>query len=241
MKAIIAPSLLSADFANLGFECQQLEKAGIKWLHLDIIDGMFAPNITFGFPVLKALRPLSSMIFDAHLMIEEPDRYFETFALAGADIIVPHIECMKHPCRSLMKIRELNLKAGIALNPGTDFSCLRWLLPYLDLVMIMGVNPGFSGQHYIEETEIKVKECRSFLVKHGYGALPIEVDGGISPENAASLASAGASILVSGSSFFKFGNSATALKKYSSALENAFLANASEKALECADSWRHKH
>lgn len=239
MNAILAPSLLSADFANLGRECKTLENAGIKWLHLDIIDGQFAPNITFGFPVISALRYLTGMFFDTHLMIENPERFYENFAKAGADLLVPHIEGMTHPQRSLFKIRDLKMRAGIALNPDTDISVLRWLLPYLDMILVMGVNPGFSGQSYLFSTLEKVRECRAYLIKHGFGNLPIEVDGGVNLVNALDLATAGATILVSGSAFFKIGNAELALSQYDNALKNARLSAFNSEALAQTLLWQH--
>lgn len=239
MKAILAPSLLSANLANAGVESSNLEAARIAWLHLDIMDGVFVPNITFGAPFTSCLRQCSSLFFDAHLMIREPERHVADFAKAGADIIVPHLEAMRHPQRVLAQIRELGVRAGIAINPDTDPTRLRWLLPYLDMILIMGVNPGFSGQKFLPETIDKICYCREFLADKGHADMPIEVDGGAEPANAAALVAAGATVLVSGSAFFRQKDHATARKLFADAIANVCLSGAGERALLKASAWRH--
>ena len=202
---ILSPSLLSADFARLGDVCQELEEAGIPWLHLDVIDGAFAPNITFGQPVIKSLRTMSrKLFFDVHIMAETPSRYVQSFADAGADLIVIHAEAETHLQRALCAIREAGCRAGVAFNPSTDPACLRWLADDVDLVLLMSVNPGFSGQKFIPSLLPKLRYVRGLLDEHSAETVPIEVDGGVCPENVASLVGAGADVFVSGSAFFKF-------------------------------------
>lgn len=199
---ILSPSLLSADFARLGGELEALELADIRWLHLDVMDGCFVPNITFGPPLLRSLRARSRLFFDVHLMIEQPTRHLEAFRAAGADMIVIHLEADRHPQRTLTEIRRLGCKAGIALNPGTDIAPLRWLAPDCDMVLVMSVNPGFSGQKFIPQSYAKVRAVRELLDAANGESVLVQVDGGACPENAAALVDAGADVLVSGSAFF---------------------------------------
>ncbi len=199
---ILSPSLLSADFSCLGEECAALEQAGVRWLHLDVIDGAFAPNITFGTPVIASLRKTTALFFDVHLMVDTPSRYIADFVKAGADMLVVHVEAERHLQRCLARIRELGVRCGAAFNPSTDISCLRWLTRDLDMVLLMSVNPGFSGQRFLPMIEEKIAVTRRLLDEHGGEEIPIQVDGGVSPENTALLVSCGADIFVSGSAFF---------------------------------------
>lgn len=219
MNVIIAPSLLSADLAKSASVCQELEQASLKWVHLDIMDGAFVPNITFGAPFLASLRQTSRLFFDTHLMIEEPGRYLDAFAKAGSDLIVIHLEATRHPQLVLEKIRDLGLKSGVAINPGTSFKLLRWLLPWLDLILVMGVNPGFSGQKFIPQTLAKIKSLREWLNEEDWPDIAIEMDGGASAGNALELAEAGANVLVSGSAFFRERDCGRALGYFSEALK----------------------
>lgn len=241
MNEILSPSLLSADFTNLAKECADLEKAKVKWLHLDIMDGMFVPNITFGVPLIKALRKITSLFFDTHLMIEKPERYFEDFAKAGCNLLVPHIETLAHPQRALALIHDLGVKAGIALNPSTPLSEIRWLLPNIDLILIMSVNPGFSGQSFIPQSLEKISECRSFINNMGYPNIVIEADGGVNLSNTSALIEAGANVLVSGSAFFNFRNASLALSKFEEifvSLNQSQSSSILKKLLEDVNNWQ---
>lgn len=200
-ERILAPSILSADFAHLGDAVRMVEGSAAQWVHLDIMDGRFVPNISYGFAVVEAVRRCTRKPLDAHLMIVEPDRYLARFAKAGADIITVHHEACPHLHRTLQAIRELGVKAGVAINPHTPPELLRDVLPYADLVLLMSVNPGFGGQKFIETSWGRLDRLAALILAEGTETL-VEVDGGVGPSNAARLWAAGADALVAGSAVF---------------------------------------
>ena len=197
MEYILSPSILAADFGELAKQIKLTEENGAKYLHLDVMDGAFVPSISFGMPVIKSLRKISGQIFDVHLMIENPDRYLEDFKSAGADIITVHAEASKHLHRTVTKIKELGLRAGVSINPATPLSAIELVLSEVDMVLIMSVNPGFGGQKFIPFILDKVRKLREMAPD-----MNIEVDGGVNKDNAAALVRAGANILVAGTAVF---------------------------------------
>jgi ribulose-phosphate 3-epimerase len=205
MKHLVAPSILAANFANLSKDMQMLHESEADWIHVDIMDGQFVPNISFGFPVLQAIKPLSDKIMDVHLMIETPEKYIEQFANAGADIITVHYEATNHLHRLLQQIKATGAKAGVALNPHTNVKLLSDVLEDIDLVCIMSVNPGFGGQKFIYNTLKKVRDLKEEITTRNLHT-KIEIDGGVGLQNAEVLLQAGADVLVAGSAVFKAPN-----------------------------------
>ncbi|NQW76392.1 MAG: ribulose-phosphate 3-epimerase [Cytophagales bacterium] len=203
---IIAPSVLSADFANLGSEIHMLNESEAKWIHIDIMDGMFVPNISFGFPVLEAINKISTKFLDVHLMIEKPERYLTQFKHAGANLITVHFEACTHIHRTIQEIKSLGCQVGIAINPGTPITVLNEIIQLVDLVLIMSVNPGFGGQTFIPNSIQKTKDVKVLANKCGNMNLKIEIDGGVSITNAKDLIAAGANVLVAGNFVFNSKN-----------------------------------
>ncbi len=201
MKHLIAPSVLSADFANLQKDIEMINRSDADWFHIDIMDGVFVPNISYGFPVLKAIQKYAKKPLDVHLMIVDPDRYLQDFKCAGAENITVHIEACTHLHRTLHAIKDLGCKAGVAVNPHTPVSLLEDSIEDIDIVCLMSVNPGFGGQKFIDNTYKKIKELLSMASGRNNGLL-IEIDGGVSNQNALKLLQAGANVLVAGNSVF---------------------------------------
>ena len=201
MRPLISPSVLAADFANLQSEIQMLNSSQADWIHFDVMDGVFVPNISFGFPVLEAIKKYAQKELDVHLMIREPERYIQAFQQAGADIITVHYEACTHLHRTIQQIKDTNCKAGVALNPHTPVQSLEDIISDLDVVLIMSVNPGFGGQKFIPHTYRKVEALKNLILTQNSGAL-IEVDGGVNQSNAAALLRHGADVLVAGNFVF---------------------------------------
>ena len=215
MSHLIAPSILSSDFANLQAECEMLNKSNADWFHIDVMDGVFVPNLTFGMPVIKAIKKYTNKPFDVHLMIVSPEKFIENFAAAGANILTVHYEACAHLHRIIQQIKAAGMKAGVALNPHTNINIQKYvyisltprsdeqiIIQDIDLVLIMSVNPGFGGQSFIENTYLKVKTLKELIIRKKSTTL-IEIDGGVTAENAKKLIDCGADVLVAGSFIFK--------------------------------------
>lgn len=198
---VIAPSILAADITKLGEEVRTVDQLGAEYIHIDVMDGMFVPSISYGIPIVKGVREITNKILDVHLMIEDPTRYIEEFVKAGADIITVHVEACKHLHRTVSRIKELGVKAGVSLNPSTPLSSLDYILSEVDMVLIMSVNPGFGGQSFIPFSIDKIKELRNCIVAKGL-SVDIEVDGGINLGNVGEILKAGANVIVAGTSIF---------------------------------------
>lgn len=209
--ALIAPSILAADFSRLGEAIMGISSEA-DLIHIDVMDGHFVPNISFGTPIMESIKPLTNLPFDVHLMIEKPERYIDDFARAGADAITVHVEAAVHLHRVCQQIREHGIAVGVSLNPGTSLTTLEEILPYVDMVLLMSVNPGFGGQSYIEETTAKIVRLRQMIEESGR-PVHIEVDGGISANNIAQLWEAGANVFVAGSAVFRSSDPAGEIKR----------------------------
>ncbi len=214
---ILAPSILAADFARLGEQIREADAAGAQYIHIDVMDGMFVPSISFGMPLISSVRGITDKVFDVHLMIEEPGRYIQEFADCGVNSITVHVEACRHLNRVVRQIKELGLRAGVALNPATSLDALDYILEDVDMVLIMTVNPGFGGQAFIENSLDKIRKLRERIAQKGL-SVDIEVDGGINRETLPAVLKAGANIIVAGSAVFK-GNITENVKTLQSMME----------------------
>ncbi|MFK5856381.1 MAG: ribulose-phosphate 3-epimerase [Bacteroidota bacterium] len=212
MSHLIAPSMLSANFANLQADVELVNKSKADWFHLDIMDGVFVPNISFGLPVIKAIKSIATLPLDVHLMIVQPHRYISDFKKAGADILTIHYEASTHLHRSISEIKKEGMKAGVVLNPHTPINVLEDIITELDVVLLMSVNPGFGGQKLIQNTYAKISKLKDLIIKTNSNTL-IEIDGGVTLDNAAKLVSTGADILVAGSTVFGSSNPTLTIKR----------------------------
>ena len=209
---LIAPSILSADFARLGEGILAVEEAGADWIHVDVMDGSFVPNITIGIPVLRSIRPVTHLPMDVHLMIDQPDRHVEAFAAAGADMITVHYEACTHLHRTIAQIHDAGARAGVSLNPHTPIDGLRYVLEDLDMVLLMSVNPGFGGQSFIPATIQKLRDLQALMAEVGHRVL-VQVDGGVSAKTVDAVVDAGADVLVAGSAIFRANDYGAAIRR----------------------------
>lgn len=209
--AIIAPSLLSANFLQLKDACEMINHSEAEWLHLDVMDGRFVPNISFGLPVIAAVRKATKKICDVHLMIEEPEKFTQAFKDAGADVLTVHVEACNHLHRNIQQIKSLGMKAGVAINPHTPLESLKEIIGFADLVCVMSVNPGFGGQQFINGTLNKIERLKNLIIQSGAQTL-IEVDGGVTIENASDVLKAGADVLVAGNTVFNSADPTATIK-----------------------------